>query len=478
MNMRSRSGCGTVRGTVQPVMICGWKPQPRVRFGSAPLILGVVGLMVIGFTQSHLRAASAIQLHAGVARADITPDVRMLNWTMPVPKPYGEVHDPLFARAVVLSDGVTRVAILSWDLLDARDYAVSRLRAAIAQGTGIPGDHIIIQATHNHSGPKSEMAPDERGLKREMRASRPAQDGPVYREWADRLVGTCVNVVRKANDSLQPATLGIARAYLGEWMFNRRPVRPDQTVVSTLLPKDPYVLGNGLRFGSVDPTMTLLTLRDASGRNIGALFHVPVHAVAVYGGYKGISADWPGRASDLIREKLGGEAIFLQGCAGDIVPARRGFEAVEAMTSLLAARAAAADKVSAPLAPGPIRVSRAILGLPATEAAAADTGRQTIDSEVMVVTMGALALVTLPGEPLQELSTAIQQRSPFPHTIVLGYANGRGVGYVGLPGGKAKGGYEMSEVGAGTDEAGGFLVETAVRLLKNPATAPDNRKSE
>ena len=65
-----------------------------------------------------------------------------------------------------------------------------------------------------------------------------------------------------------------------------------------------------------------------------------------------------------------------------------------------------------------------------------------------------------------ELSTAIQTRSPSPHTLVLGYANGRGVGYVGLPGGKARGGYEMGEVGTGTDEAGAMLVETAVRLLQ------------
>ena len=86
--------------------------------------------------------------------------------------------------------------------------------------------------------------------------------------------------------------------------------------------------------------------------------------------------------------------------------------------------------------------------------------------------MGTLAIVTLPGEPLSGLSTAIQERSPFPHTIVLGSSNGRGIGYVGLPGNKIKGGYEMSDVGHGADEAGGFLVDSAVRLLKEHAGAP------
>jgi hypothetical protein len=418
--------------------------------------------------------SAAVALQAGVAIADITPDPAMLNWTLAAPLPYRELHDPLFARALVISDGESRLVLLAWDLLDAREYAVARLRAAIEKATGIPGRNVIINASHNHSGPKSEMGP-EPTLAREGRTSRPVQDGPVYRPWADKLVDTCVGIVRQANASLQPVTLTIGRAYVGEWLFNRRPVRPDGTVVSTLQPRDPYVLGAGLRFGPVDPTLTVLGFRDATGKNVCTLFHVPMHAVAVYGGYKGLSADWPGRVTTLLKGKLGGEAMFVQGCAGDIVPARRGFEAVEAMAALISERAAAAEKAAMKLEPERIRISHAKLGLPATEAAAQDLNRAAIDAEVMVVTLGPLALVTLPGEPLQEMSTAIQQRSPFPHTIVLGYTNGRGVGYVGLPGGKVKGGYEMSEVGAGADEAGGFLVETAVRLLKAPVTGPDKR---
>ena len=72
-------------------------------------------------------------------------------------------------------------------------------------------------------------------------------------------------------------------------------------------------------------------------------------------------------------------------------------------------------------------------------------------------------------EPLNELGVAIQDRSPFPHTLVLGYANGRGATYVGLPGKKWKGGYEMSHVGTGGDEVGQSMVDSAIRLLKEHA---------
>ena len=62
---------------------------------------------------------------------------------------------------------------------------------------------------------------------------------------------TCVGLVAKADAARQPATLAIGRATIGEWMFNRRPIKPDSTVLSMLNPADPYVLGQGLRFGTV-----------------------------------------------------------------------------------------------------------------------------------------------------------------------------------------------------------------------------------
>ena len=431
-------------------------------------------LFLAGVNAGSLAAAAepgpAPALQAGFARADITPNPAMLNWSRAAPTPYGSVHDPIFVRALVLSELETRVAIIGWDLLDAREPAVERIREAVSRGTGIPAAHILIQATHNHSGPKSEMGPSPQ-LKHEEGASRTAQNGPHYREWADRLGDTCVDLVRRADAARQPATLVLARAWVGEWLFNRRPLRPDGTVQSMLSPPNPHVLGAGLRFGTVDATMTVLGVRAAGGENICTLFHLPMHAVTVYGATAALSADWPGRVTDLLCAQLGGDAMFLQGCAGDIVPARRGFAAVEAMSALIAERAIAANKVALKLTPGLLRVTRAVIELPATEAAAADFGRSTIAAEIMVVRCGPLAIVALPGEPLQEIATAIQQRSPFAHTLVLGYANGRGATYVGLPGGKARGGYEMTHVGAATDEAGDLLVATAVRLLQENSGA-------
>ncbi len=409
-----------------------------------------------------VQSATAAELSAGSAAAEITPDPALPNWT--VPRTYGDVHDPLHVRALVLSDSGSKVALIVWDLLDAREFAVARVRREVAAATGIPADRIMIQATHNHAGPKSEMGPEPL-MPRERGLSATAQRHPAYRPWADRLVGLTVDAVRRADAARVPATLRLGRATVGEWMFNRRPMRPDGTVQSMLEPADPAVLPNGLRFGAVDPTMTVIGLRGMDGAAVATLFHVPIHPVVVYGGYKGLSSDWPGAAVAALAGKTGGAAMFLQGCAGDIVPARRGLDVAAKMGAAVAERAAAAAAKSVPLRTGRLHVAAETLELAVNPEVRAVMQVGSLRAEIAAVRCGELALVFLPGEPLQEIANAIQAASPFFHTVVLGYANGRGVGYFGLPGGKQKGGYEMSDVGAGTDEAGRLIVEAAGRVL-------------
>jgi hypothetical protein len=221
-----------------------------------------------------------------------------------------------------------------------------------------------------------------------------------------------------------------------------------------------------LRFGLVDPVVEALAFRDAGGKSVATLFNLSCHAVAVYSQRKGVSADWPGAACHTLQQTLGGEALFLQGCGGDIVPARRGLEQAGDMGAGIASRVATAVSHALVLKPAPLVVSRATVGLPLTEASIAQLGRPTTDAEIQVISCGDLVLVGLPGEPLIEIAMAIKRASPFAHTLVLGYSNGDGVEYVGLPGEKAKGGYEMGPYGLGTDECGGFIVATAVRLLR------------
>ena len=148
------------------------------------------------------------------------------------------------------------------------------------------------------------------------------------------------------------------------------------------------------------------------------------------------------------------------------MPAKRGVEQAREMGAFIAGRAAKAAIQALVLPPAPLKVSRAMVGLPLTAAASARMGQRSTEAEIQVISCGDLAFVALPGEPLIEISFAIQKASPFPHTLVLGYSNGDGVEYVGPPGEKIKGGYEMGPDGRGTDECGGMMVATALRLLR------------
>ena len=91
-------------------------------------------------------------LRVGVAKVDITPkDITGLIGVGN--RPFAGVHDAIYARALVLDNGITSSAIVETDLVEIGD--TTTLRERIAKELGIPADHIMIAATHDHSAPRS-----------------------------------------------------------------------------------------------------------------------------------------------------------------------------------------------------------------------------------------------------------------------------------------------------------------------------------
>lgn len=62
------------------------------------------------------------------------------------------VHDPLWARAVVLDQGSTRLAIVSLDLVGFFHDDVLGIREEAA-AAGLEVDHVLVSSTHQHEGP-------------------------------------------------------------------------------------------------------------------------------------------------------------------------------------------------------------------------------------------------------------------------------------------------------------------------------------
>ena len=65
------------------------------------------------------------------------------------------LHDPIMARAVLLDDGSTRLAIVSCDLLGFAPAAVADMRRRIAEKSPVPAASVLICCTHTHSAPAS-----------------------------------------------------------------------------------------------------------------------------------------------------------------------------------------------------------------------------------------------------------------------------------------------------------------------------------
>jgi hypothetical protein len=167
-------------------------------------------------------------------------------------------------------------------------------------------------------------------------------------------------------------------------------------------------------------------------------------------GYPKVTADFPGDAQTFVEMVYGDKtnALFLQGCAGDIRPNLPGYPyrcADEAdiqwagrdlgcaVTRALA-HGVTREKLKERETFYPIRVANKVLELPGKEG--------PVKAELMAMKIGPFLFLTMPGEPMVEygfkLEQAIADRAI---PIIVGYANGR-IGYIATKGSYEVGGYE------------------------------------
>jgi predicted kinase len=103
------------------------------------------------------------KLRAGAAAVDVTPKEFPLN----MPGGFSanlamSAHDPLHARALVLDDGTTTLAVVVLDNLGAPPEVLDEAKEMAAKSTGILAERMLICSTHTHSGPPSNAKEDYR----------------------------------------------------------------------------------------------------------------------------------------------------------------------------------------------------------------------------------------------------------------------------------------------------------------------------
>src|SRR5713226_1433083 len=108
---------------------------------------------------------SAMQLKAGTAKIDITPDRPRLCASGDKPDPpvaYARLH----SRVLTLYDGARRIVFINYDL-NCLDVATPILRERVERELGIPPSYLVLLATHNHQGP-IQIAADNFDYGREL----------------------------------------------------------------------------------------------------------------------------------------------------------------------------------------------------------------------------------------------------------------------------------------------------------------------
>ncbi|HXG33744.1 MAG TPA: hypothetical protein VNJ11_10280 [Bryobacteraceae bacterium] len=437
--------------------------------------------------------ACGAELRLGAAAVKITPPAGLpLAGYYNVRLATG-VHDDLYAKALVLESGGSRAALVACDLIALEQDLVEAARALIEKTTGLPREQVMISATHTHTGPLL----NPRFLS--LMEGAPRQAAERYRAL---LPSRIAETVRLAEAALTPARAWVHTGREDTVSFYRRFLMKDGTVRFNPGKLNPDIVQP---VGEPDPELPIVYFDTSGGAPLATYVNFALHLDTVGGTL--YSADYPYTLARLLGKIKGSGmlTLFTLGAAGNVnhidvrsAEPQKGHAEAQRIGTILAGEVLKSYARLKPAATDPLRgagrqVELLVSSVDAAsvekaQAAArwfgkpgappfldmvaalrtldiADLRRKPLAAEVQVLALGdQIAWVGLPGEIFVELGVAIKKASPFPHTIVVGLANGS-IGYVPTQKAFAEGGYEVISARCAPG-CGELLADAAIRLLR------------
>jgi neutral ceramidase len=430
-------------------------------------------------------------MRAGAAQTNITPLVGTSLAGYFHDRKMVDVRDELHAKAIVMDDGDTQVAVVVCDIIAVPRETVLEARALASAACGIPEGNILIAATHTHT------AASPAGLLGTPRAD----------EYMDALPPKIADSIVRAARRLQPAKWGVAMGRETRLSFNRRFRMRDGSVQMNPGFNNPDAIE---AVGPIDPDVPVLHLVNTeTDANIALLANFALHYV---GGAPGdvASADYFGMFGREVAKWLGDDPVvaLANGFCGDInnvdvttKPSRTGpWEHAEHVARLLAMNVlslveqmeysddgelrAACETVTIPLRPitDDMRSdARNILGdrsphdpadgysrdeVYARELLLLDEEPRAVTTETQVIALGDVAFVSMPGEMFVQFALDLGDASPFSPLFKIELANDY-VGYVPTRKAFEEGSYEtwFARSSKLAPEAGEILMDGARRLM-------------
>ncbi len=218
-------------------------------------------------------------------------------------RPANSVHDDIWSRTIVLRQGDSTLALVSLDVVGFFYDDVQEIRQRVSE-RGLDVDHVMVSATHNHE------APDTLGQWGQMVGKR-----GVDEDWMAELKGRVVDSIEDALDGLTPVSLTAATADLSSMV----PHKGTRNFINDK--RDPRI---------VDEAMEVAWFRALDdGRTVATIVNQGNHPEALSDRNTAITSDFAHYVRDGMENGvdwtsgpvagLGGVSMYLQGAVGGMM---------------------------------------------------------------------------------------------------------------------------------------------------------------
>lgn len=238
------------------------------------------------------------ELSAGTARVDLTPPAEMKatlgGYGARMSRPAEGVHDPVFAKALVITDGRRQFAVVTADILGFPPAFKPALIAQLADA-GWTAQQILLLPSHSHTSiDMNALNPvNVFGIK---------QIGIYDKQLTERTIQQCALVIKNAERAIVPVTVGTSTKTLVGWNRNRREAD-----------------------GPIDNTLTVTRIDTAAGAPLAVLVNFTAHPTFLDAQHMLFSGDWPGSLQRELERLIGHDVnvMFYNGAEGDQSPIAR-----------------------------------------------------------------------------------------------------------------------------------------------------------
>jgi hypothetical protein len=208
----------------------------------------------------------------------------------------------LEAIAVALESDSTRAVVIGVDTLGIQSPEVDRLRDRVAGAIGAPSSNVFLNWSHTHLAP-----PGGKSLIAGLAQVDDEELSARCNAYVDFLHEKVVTVASLAVAALEPARVVWGLGRLDE-AVNRRERVPDGGVILGWNPG-----------GLVDTTVPVMQARRADETPICTVVGYGCHTVATGPDVTTYSADFAGELRAEVRRLTGGECVYVQAAAGNVL---------------------------------------------------------------------------------------------------------------------------------------------------------------